>query len=76
MVLIRLLALLPFIGILVGSPLLNRATPLILGLPLLFAWQLLWIVLAGLIMLVIYCADPANRAYPPEAGPPETGPEP
>jgi hypothetical protein len=68
--LIRSLALLPFLGILVGTPFLNRATPLILGLPLLFAWQLLWIVLASVIMLVIYRCDPANRPPPPAGKPP------
>jgi xanthosine utilization system XapX-like protein len=69
MPLIRSLALLPFVGILVGTPFLNRATPLILGLPLLFAWQLLWIVLASIIMLVIYRCDPANRTQPPGTEP-------
>ena len=48
-------------------PLLNRVTPSF-GLPLLFAWLLLWIVLTSVIMLVIYCCDPANRP-PPETGP-------
>jgi hypothetical protein len=66
---IRSLALLPFIGILIGTPLLNRATPLILGLPLLFAWQLLWIVLASIIMLIIYRSDPANRPAQTGTGP-------
>ncbi|MGA3402370.1 MAG: DUF3311 domain-containing protein [Acetobacteraceae bacterium] len=68
MVLVRSLALLPFIGILVGTPFLNRVTPLVFGLPLLFAWLLLWIVLTSVIMLVIYRCDPANRASPPDAG--------
>ena len=69
MVLIRSLALLPFIGILVGTPFLNRVTPLVFGLPFLFAWLLLWIVLTSVIMLVIYLCDPANRVQPPEAEP-------
>jgi hypothetical protein len=69
MFLIRFLALLPFIGILAGAPFLNRVTPLVFGLPLLFAWLLLWIVLTSLIMLAIYRCDPANRAPPPAAGP-------
>ncbi|HUN39953.1 MAG TPA: DUF3311 domain-containing protein [Acetobacteraceae bacterium] len=61
MSLIRILALLPFLGILVGTPFLNRVTPLVLGLPFLLAWLLLWIVLTSVIMLVIYLCDPANR---------------
>ena len=64
MSLIRALAVLPFLGILGGTPFLNRVAPLILGLPLLFAWLLLWIVLTSGIMLVIYLCDPANRAQP------------
>lgn len=62
---VRWLALLPFLGILAGTPFLNRVTPLVLGLPLLFAWLLLWIVLTSVIMLIIYRCDPANRPEPP-----------
>jgi len=62
---IKALALLPFLGILVGVPLLDRVMPLVLGLPLLLAWLLLWIVLTSAIMAVIYLVDPANRG--PEA---------
>jgi xanthosine utilization system XapX-like protein len=58
---VKALALLPFLGILVGGPLLNRVTPLVFGLPLLLAWLLLWIVLTSAIMAIIYFADPANR---------------
>ena len=58
---IKALALLPFLGILVGVPLLNRVTPLVLGLPLLLGWLLLWIILTSAIMAIIYFADPANR---------------
>jgi hypothetical protein len=65
MSLIRALAVLPFLGILVGTPLLNRVTPLIFGLPFLFAWLLLWIVLTSVIMLIIYLRDPANRLQLP-----------
>lgn len=57
----RFLAILPFLGILVGTPFFNRVTPLILGLPLILAWLLLWILLTSGIMLLVYRADPANR---------------
>jgi hypothetical protein len=57
----KALAALPFLGILVGAVLLNRVTPLVLGLPFLFAWLLLWIVLTSGIMALIYFTDPANR---------------
>jgi xanthosine utilization system XapX-like protein len=57
----RYLAVLPFLGILVGVPLLNRVEPLVLGMPLILAWIVLWIVLTAVIMAIIYCCDPANR---------------
>jgi hypothetical protein len=61
MVATKALAALPFLGILVGAVFLNRVTPLVLGLPLLMAWLILWILLTSAIMAVIYVADPANR---------------
>jgi xanthosine utilization system XapX-like protein len=61
---VRLLALLPFLGILVGVAFLNRVTPFVLGMPLLLAWLVLWILLTSAIMGLIYRLDPANRADP------------
>jgi xanthosine utilization system XapX-like protein len=61
MAFIRLLAILPFLGILVGVPLFNRVEPLILGLPLVLAWIVLWIIVTAVIMAIIYVCDPANR---------------
>jgi len=58
---VRYLAVLPFIGILVGVPFFNRVEPLILGLPLLLAWVVLWILLTAAIMAIIYKYDPTNR---------------
>lgn len=58
---LRLLALLPFIAILGGGFFLNQATPFILGMPLLLAWIVLWILLTSAIMGLIYALDPANR---------------
>jgi uncharacterized membrane protein len=60
-VMIRILALLPFIGVLVGACFFNRVTPLVFGLPVLLAWLLLWLLLTSAIMALIYCVDPANR---------------
>lgn len=59
--LIRLLAALPFLGILVGVIFLNRVDPLIAGLPTMLAWLVLWVVLTSAIMGVIYWLDPENR---------------
>jgi hypothetical protein len=62
--LIRLLAVLPFLGILVGSIFLNRVEPLIAGLPVLLAWLVLWVVLTSAIMGLVYLLDPENRRPP------------
>jgi len=59
--LIKYLAALPFLGILVGVPLLNQVEPLILGMPLVLAWIVLWIILTSIIMTIIYLCDPADR---------------
>ena len=58
---LRLLAALPFIGILLGVPFVNRTEPLILGMPLVLAWIVLWVVLTSAIMAIVYRLDPVNR---------------
>jgi hypothetical protein len=58
---LRLLAALPFVGILLGVPFVNRVEPLVLGMPLVLAWIVLWVVLTSLIMGIIYWLDAANR---------------
>ncbi|PXW14624.1 DUF3311 domain-containing protein [Paraburkholderia caballeronis] len=63
---LRLLAVLPFIGILFGVPFVNRTEPLILGMPLVLAWIVMWVVLTSVIMGIVYLLDPANRV-PPDA---------
>jgi hypothetical protein len=64
---LRLLAALPFIGILLGVPFVNRVEPLVLGMPLVLAWIVLWVVLSALIMALVYRLDPANRTPAAEA---------
>ncbi len=58
---LRLLAALPFIGILLGVPFVNHTEPLILGMPLVLAWIVLWVVLTSAIMAIVYRLDPVNR---------------
>jgi hypothetical protein len=58
---IRWLAVLPFIGLIIGPFFVNRPTPFVLGLPFLLAWIVAWILLTSFIMAVIYWFDPANQ---------------
>ncbi|CAB3807329.1 hypothetical protein LMG28688_06527 [Paraburkholderia caffeinitolerans] len=58
---LKLLAALPFIGILIGVPFVNRTEPLVLGMPLVLAWIVMWVVLTAAIMGLVYKLDPTNR---------------
>jgi tellurite resistance protein TehA-like permease len=62
------LAALPFIGILVGISFVNQVEPLVLGMPFVLAWIVIWIVLSAVIMGIVYRLDPANRHAVNEAG--------
>ena len=55
------LAVLPFLGMLVAIPAVNRVKPLVLGLPFLLFWVVLWVVLTSVIMTVIFLTDPINK---------------
>lgn len=55
------LAVLPFIGMLVLIPAVNRDEPYVLGLPFLLFWIVLWVALTAACMTVVYWTDPANR---------------
>jgi hypothetical protein len=57
----RIMAALPFIGILLGIPFVNQVEPLVFGMPFVLAWIVIWIVLSAAIMGIIYRFDPANR---------------
>jgi O-antigen/teichoic acid export membrane protein len=58
---IKLLLLIPFIGMLGFLPLANRAEPFVLGLPFLLFWIVLWILLSFVILAVVYKLDPDNK---------------
>jgi len=64
--LLRLLALIPILGVIVGAPFVNRVTPLVFGMPLVLAWMVLWLILTSVCMGIVYALDPANRPPPPE----------
>ncbi|CAE6722095.1 uncharacterized protein DUF3311 [Paraburkholderia sp. BL23I1N1] len=59
--LLRVLAALPFVGILLGVPFVNRVEPLVLGMPFVLAWIVMWVVLSAAIMAIVYRLDPSNR---------------
>jgi hypothetical protein len=55
------LAVLPFVGMLVLIPFVNRVEPYVLDLPFLLFWIVVWVVLTSACMTVVYFTDPANR---------------
>ena len=57
---IRWLAILPFLGILVGTAFVNSVEPLVFGMPLVLAWIVGWVVLGSIIMAIVYASDPVN----------------
>ncbi|QQC65723.1 DUF3311 domain-containing protein [Paraburkholderia ginsengisoli] len=65
--LLRVLAALPFIGILLGVPFVNRVEPLVLGMPFVLAWIVMWVVLSSILMAIVYRLDPANRNFVADA---------
>lgn len=49
--------MIPPLGMLVGIPFVNRASPHVLGLPPLLAWMIAWILITPIIMGVILMLD-------------------
>lgn len=62
MTLIRLLAVVPFVGIFIGPIVHNQVHPLILGMPFPLGWVTVWVVLISVIMAIVYVIDPANKS--------------
>ncbi|MED4750672.1 DUF3311 domain-containing protein [Brevibacillus choshinensis] len=58
---IHVLGLIPFIGMLGGLPFANKVTTLVLGLPFLLFWIVLWVILTSVVMAIVNFIDPANR---------------
>jgi Protein of unknown function (DUF3311) len=54
------LAPVPTVILLAGIPFVNRVHPMILGLPLLIAWILLWVVVTSGVMGVVLYLDRAR----------------
>lgn len=58
---IRLLAFVPYIGMLGFIPVVNRVTPYVLGLPLMLFWMVMWVILTSVVMGIIYKFDPVIK---------------
>jgi Na+/melibiose symporter-like transporter len=58
---IALLSLLPLLGMLGFLPLVNKVEPYILGLPFVFFWVIVWVILTSVILAIVYKLDPANK---------------
>ena len=58
----RWLAVLPPLLMLGGVPFVNRPGPLVLGLPPLMAWIILWILLTSAVLGVIFVLDRAHES--------------
>jgi hypothetical protein len=62
MINVRWLAVLPFVGIVIGPAFVNTVEPLVFGMPFVLAWIVGWVVLSSIIMAIIYAWDPAFKA--------------
>ncbi|MED3563429.1 DUF3311 domain-containing protein [Bacillus xiapuensis] len=58
---IALLSLLPFLGMLGFLPLVNKVEPYVFGLPFVFFWIIVWVILTSVILAIVYKLDPANK---------------
>lgn len=56
------LVMLPAVGMLGGVPFVNRVHPLVLGLPLLFAWLVGWVLVTSAVMGCILVLDRLREA--------------
>ena len=61
-----ILGAVPFLMLVFALPLVNRITPVVLGLPFLLFWILLWVLLTPFILLLAYRLE--KRFNPPEEG--------
>ncbi len=61
-----ILGALPFLTLVFALPLVNRIRPVVLGLPFLMFWILLWVLLTPLILFIAYRLE--QRFNPPDDG--------
>jgi uncharacterized protein DUF3311 len=56
------LAAIPWVAVLVGTPFANRVEPFFLGMPFLLVWVVACVVATSVCMAIVYASDPRNRA--------------
>ncbi len=61
-----ILGAVPFLTLVFALPLVNRIEPMVLGLPFLLFWILLWVLLTPFILLLAYLLE--RRFNPPDEG--------
>jgi hypothetical protein len=57
---VRWLAVLPFLGVLVGTAFVNQLEPLVFGMPFVLAWIVGWVIAGAGLTTIIYLLDPVN----------------
>jgi hypothetical protein len=60
MLVARCLAAIAALAILFGVGLVNQVEPLVLGMPFVLAWLVIWVVIGAGAMGLIYALDPIN----------------
>jgi len=63
-----LMGLIPFVTLVFALPLVNRLHPVILGLPFLLFWILLWVALTPLVLLAAYQLEKKDQQDKGEGG--------
>lgn len=58
---IKLLLLIPFIGMCLCLPFANTIEPYVVGLPFLLFWIILWMILSSIVLAIVYKLDPENQ---------------
>ena len=66
---LRLLSLVPFLGLVTGVGFANRVEPLVFGLPFLLAWVVGWVFISVAVMACVYWLDPDNKSVDGEDAP-------
>ncbi|GMA60207.1 DUF3311 domain-containing protein [Alicyclobacillus fastidiosus] len=58
---IRWLTLVPLLFIFVGVAFANHAMPIVLGMPFLFFYMVVCVILTSICMAIVYKFDPTNK---------------